>query len=56
MEGLRDARQPAQGEESQLCLWPVVTSTTEEENSSRHYEQDPMHGILPLLTKKPFGL
>lgn len=47
MEGLRDAGQPAQGWESQLCLSPVVTSTTGERNSSPCYEQDPMHSILP---------
>lgn len=54
MEGLRDTGQPAQGWESQLFLWPVVT--TGAENSSPRYEQDPTHGVLPLLTKKPFHL
>jgi len=27
-----------------------------EDNTFPHYEQDPMHGILLLLTKKPFDL
>lgn len=54
MERVRDAGQPAQGWESQLCFWAVVKRNSMGENSSPCYEQDLMYGILPLLTKKHF--
>lgn len=55
-EGLTDAGQLLWVAESQLCLQPMLTSTTGEKNSSQCHEQNPMQSILWLLHEKAFGL